>query len=302
MLYCGKIGGEVMLIAGDSIGIICCSDGKKHSDKEKIEKLEQILNDKFDLRAVFAETIFRTNDSPYSGTPKARATELLKLYSNPKIKAIFDISGGDAANQILPYLDFDSIRKAGVPFIGYSDLTVILNAIYAKTKQIGYNYLLLNLVGEESELQQVQFKKVFFENRLLINGRTLTDFDWHQADVIGGNIRCFLKLAGTEFMPDFSGKLVLLESFGGKEAKIASCLAQLEQLGAFTKCSGIIVGQHSEAEKSGEYKEIGRLYQELGLKYKLPIFRTAEIGHGSAAKPCPIGAEINVSRETLTNF
>lgn len=291
-----------MLVKGDSVGIICCSDGRKAEDKLRIERLEEVLRTEFGLRVIFAQTIFQSEATPYSGSAKERAAELMKLYQNAEVKVIFDISGGDAANQVLPYLDFDIIRTARKPFVGYSDLTVILNAIYAKTGQSGFNYQLLHLVGKDSELQQSQFRRTFFENRVLINGEQLNDFEWRAGEVIGGNIRCFLKLAGTEFMPDFTNKIILLESLGGKEAKIASYVAQLEQLGAFSSCLGIIVGQHSEAEESGEFDRIGFLYQQIGREYKVPIFRTNEIGHGRDAKPCCIGEKVNISRETLTNF
>ncbi|ECL0019904.1 LD-carboxypeptidase [Listeria monocytogenes] len=291
-----------MLVKGDTVGIICCSDGRKKEDENRIALLEQVLKTEFSLQVVFAETIFQKAESPFSGTPQDRAIELMKLYQRSDVQMIFDISGGDAANQVLPYLDFDIIRNAQKPFIGYSDLTVILNAIYTKAEQMGYNYQLLHLVGKDSELQQSHFRKTFFENRVLISGEQLNEFVWRGGEVIGGNIRCFLKLAGTNFMPDFTNKIILLESLGGKEAKIASYVAQLEQLGAFSKCLGVIVGQHSEAEENGEYERIGRLYQQIGRKYKLPIFRTSEIGHSVDAKPCLIGAKVNVSRETLTNF
>ncbi|MBC8931951.1 LD-carboxypeptidase, partial [Escherichia coli] len=76
-------------------------------------------------------------------------------------------------NQVLPYLNFDIIKKAAKPFIGYSDLTVILNAIFAKTKQPGFNYLLRNLVSEASKIQRAQFQKTFFENQIEINGKSL---------------------------------------------------------------------------------------------------------------------------------
>ncbi|MBC1460832.1 LD-carboxypeptidase [Listeria welshimeri] len=291
-----------MLVKDDLIGIICCSDGRKREDKPVIERLKRVLEVEFGLQVILAKTIFRTEDSPFSGSPKERASELMKLYQNPDVKMIFDISGGDAANQVLPYLDFELIQRVAKPFIGYSDLTVILNAIYTKTKQSGYNYLLRHLVGEASEIQMAQFRKIFFENRLLINGKSLTEFESSSGEVVGGNIRCFLKLAGTEFMPDVTNKIILLESLGGRETKIASYIAQIEQLGLFSKCLGIIVGEHSEAEKNGEYDRIGDLYYHIGLNYKLPVFRTREIGHGLDAKPFPIGEKINVSRETLTNF
>ena len=38
--------------------------------------------------------------------------------------------------------------------------------------------------------------------------------------VVGGNIRCFLKLAGTEYMPDMENKILFLESLNGDVAKI----------------------------------------------------------------------------------
>ncbi|CBY74669.1 TPA: LD-carboxypeptidase [Listeria monocytogenes] len=291
-----------MLAKGDLIGIICCSDGRKKEDEKDLKRLKQVLEKEFGLQVVFAKTIFQIDDSPFSGTPEERAAELMKLYQNMDVKMIFDISGGDAANQVLPHLNFNIIKKAAKPFIGYSDLTVILNAIFAKTKQPGFNYLLRNLVSEASEIQRVQFQQTFFENQIAINGKSLTEFEWSAGEVVGGNIRCFLKLAGTEFMPDVSNKIILLESLGGKEAKIASYVAQLEQLGVFSKCLGIVVGEHTEAEKNGEYDRIGILYQQIGLKYKLPVFRTKEIGHSSEAKPCLIGTKVNVSRETLTNF
>lgn len=291
-----------VLVKGDSVGIICCSDGRKEGDKLRIERLKQVLKTEFGLQVVFARTIFQSEATPYSGSAKERAAELMKLYQHAEVKVIFDISGGDAANQVLPYLDFDTIRKARKPFVGYSDLTVILNAIYAKTGQSGFNYQLLHLVGADSEVQQSQFRRTFFENRVLIHGEQLNDFEWQPGKIIGGNIRCFLKLAGTEFMPDFTNKVILLESLGGKEAKIASYVAQLEQLGAFSSCLGIIVGQHSEAEESGEYDKIARLYQQIGREYKLPIFRTNEIGHSGDAKPCCIGEKISILHKTLTNF
>ena len=56
----------------------------------------------------------------------------MNFYQDREIQMIFDISGGDIANEILPYLDFEVIAENPKPFWGYSDLTTIMNAIYAK--------------------------------------------------------------------------------------------------------------------------------------------------------------------------
>lgn len=80
----------------------------------KVEELIRILNS-VGLEVVMSNTLFR-RDGYFSGNPKERATELNRLFNNDEILAIFDISGGDSANQILEYLDYDNIRLHPKPF------------------------------------------------------------------------------------------------------------------------------------------------------------------------------------------
>lgn len=87
-------------------------------------------------------------NSVFSETVRERANALLSFYSDKSIKAIFDISGGDIANELLDFLDYDLIKNNPKPFWGYSDLTTILNAIYRKTGVPSYLYQIKNLIWE----------------------------------------------------------------------------------------------------------------------------------------------------------
>lgn len=60
--------------------------------------------------------------------------------------------------------------------------------------------------------------------------------------VVGGNIRCLLKLAGTEYWPDMNQKILLLESLNGGVPQMVTYLNQLKQIGAFDKINGILLG------------------------------------------------------------
>ena len=133
-----------MLKHGDKIGIVCCSNGQKKSNTEKIQRLEKTLTD-IGFNPVFADYIYE-KENVFSGTAKERAEALMEFYKDEGIKGIFDISGGDIANGILPYLDYEVIANSAKLFWGYSDLTTILNAIYTKTGKPSVLYQIRNLI------------------------------------------------------------------------------------------------------------------------------------------------------------
>jgi muramoyltetrapeptide carboxypeptidase LdcA involved in peptidoglycan recycling len=107
--------------------------------------------------------------------------------------------------------------------------------------------------------------------------------------VVGGNIRCFLKLAGTEYMPDFDGKILLLESYSGAVAKIETYLCQLQQIGVFDKVSGILLGTFTEMEDANCLPMVEELVKRI-VGEDLPIAVTRDIGHGTDSKAIVIGA------------
>lgn len=276
---------------GDKVGIVCCSNGQKITYREKIELLRDTLEG-MGLVPVFSDYIYEKEDV-FSGTAKERAEALMNFYKDDAIKAIFDISGGDIANGILPYLDFDIINKSDKQFWGYSDLTTIVNLIYKKTGKTSVLYQIRNLIYADKERQTVNFEKAMF-----LDSEELFQFHYEfvqgekmQGIVVGGNIRCFLKLAGTEYMPDLTGKILLLESFSGTSAKMETYLAQLSQIGAFGKVAGILLGTFTEMEETGCNPDIVTLLREY-VAEDMPIAITKEIGHGVDSKAIVIGQEV----------
>lgn len=286
------MGSTLKLNRGDRVGLIACSDGVRVESLPKVEELIRILN-RFGLEVAMARTLFR-QASYFSGSPKERAAELNHFFENKDIRAIFDISGGDSANQILEYIDYDRIRSHPKPFFGMSDLSVVLNALFTKSSSISYHYQLMNLVSSDGEVQQAAFYRTFFEG-----ANDLYDFDyqWIRGNemsgiVIGGNIRCFLKLAGTSYCPDPTNKVLFLESLSGKANKIVSLLAQLQQAKFFDKCAGLILGSFTELESYNEFSMVEEYVLDLSREASIPIMKTSEIGHGSNSKCIVIGEKI----------
>ena len=276
---------------GHRAGIVCCSNGQPPQAEKTLEKLEIYLSS-IGLEPVFTEYIYQKN-SVFSGTARQRAESLMRFYRDPEISVIFDISGGDLANEVLPYLDYDVIASSGKEFWGYSDLTTVINAIYARTGKSSVLYQVKNLVSAEGASRQAAF-----ENTLLKSGSDLYDISVRflqgkqlEGILIGGNIRCLLKLAGTQYWPDMSGKVLLLEALGGDVPKMATYLSQLNQLHVFDQISGVLLGTFTEMEKNGYAPSVEELIKQY-VNEKTPVAKTWEIGHGKDAKAVRIGAEI----------
>lgn len=286
-------GVTAMLKYGDKIGIVCCSNGQKHYYAEKLKCLENVLRD-MGLQPVFSDYIYEKADV-FCGTAKERVDALMEFYRDEEVKAIFDISGGDVANGILPYLDYDSIANSSKLFWGYSDLTTVLNAIYVKTGKASVLYQIRNLLYDCKNVQIADFR-----NTVLENGADLFQWEYEFAQqnsmhgvVVGGNIRCFLKLAGTEYMPDLNGKILLLESYSGTVAKMETYLCQLQQLGAFEKVAGILLGTFTEMESEKCNPGIVELVKKIAGR-DLPIAVTRKIGHGTDSKGIIIGRKLTL--------
>ena len=280
-----------MFKCGDKIGIVCCSNGQKTTYAEKIKRLENTLIN-IGLQPVFSDYIYE-KESIFSGIAKERANALMNFYKDDEIKGIFDISGGDVANGILSYLDYDVIANSSKMFWGYSDLPTVINAIYKKTGKASVLYQIRNLIYEHKEEQIADFI-----NTAMYNGTNLFDINYKfiqqskmRGVVVGGNIRCFLKLAGTEYMPELNDKILLLESFGGTVAKMETYLCQLKQIGAFDKVAGIILGTFTEMDRENYIPTIETLVKRT-VGQDLPIVVTRNIGHGTDSKGMIIGQEI----------
>ena len=284
-----------ILNINDTVGLISCSNGLDKNMKLKIEELINILYS-MKINVICAKALYK-NDENISYAAKTRAEELMKLYLNDNVKAIFDLSGGDLCNEILDYLDYDKISMTNKPFFGYSDLTVVLNALYEKSKIINYNYQLRNLIREDSFNQISNFRNSILEGK---NSLYNFNYKWIHGNsmsgiVIGGNIRCFLKLAGTQYMPDFNNKIIFLEALSGDINKISTFLAHYQQIGAFENINGILLGTFTELEKDIVAPNIEDIIIEKLKNTTIPIAKTNELGHGSNSKCIPIGEYISLN-------
>lgn len=278
----------------DKVALVCCSNGLITQSKNTIKSLCNVLKS-IGLEIVLSPYLYAAS-SVFSGTAKERADILMDYYKDFSVKAIFDVSGGDLANEILSYIDFSIIRNSDKLFWGYSDLTTIINAIYAKTGRSSVLYQVRNLVYEHS-----QWQTEFFSNAIYDKGKQLFTPEFHfirqasdnekiKGTLIGGNVRCLLKLASTPYFPDTKDSILFLESRSGQVPQMVAFFSQLKQMGILEHIKALLLGTFTEMEAKTSSPSI----EELALSYvpsHIPIAKTTQIGHGTDSLGLMIGEE-----------
>ena len=250
---------------GSKIGIVCCSNGLRPEQAETIKMLVQIL-EKSGLEVDLSPYLYG-DENGQAGTARERAGALMKFYEDDSVTDIFDVSGGDMPTRFYPiWISDHCLRKKH--FWGYSDLTTIINAIYARTGKSSVLYQIRNLTYDHSQSQITDFLST-----TLAGATSLYDFPYEfvrgthmEGIVVGGNIRCLLKLAGTPYWPDMREKILLLESFGGKLPQMVTYLSQLNQMGVFKKVNGILLGTFTKMEEDNCQPDMAQLILEFAEK------------------------------------
>ncbi len=122
------------LKAGDTVGVVSLAAAVEQKALER--GLELIHSMGFRTR-VSRHVLDR--DDILAGSDRQRAEELQAFFADPDIRAIFVARGGYGSGRILPLLDFEALALTPKPFIGFSDLTFLLNPMVERARMVAFH-------------------------------------------------------------------------------------------------------------------------------------------------------------------
>jgi muramoyltetrapeptide carboxypeptidase len=304
---------------GDTIGIVAPSNpitqDRRYLLDNAIKKFENL-----GFKVVCSKNCFNIDKYGVSaGEPQERADDFNEMFSNPEIKAIYCAHGGDTANQILPLIDFETIKKNPKIFLGMSDIDVLHLAINTKTKLVVFHGSDPKS-GSSLDLD-IDYTWKNFQNRLINKSKEISASSERicvregtaEGKIIGCNLSSILKLAGTPFFPNFENSILFLEGYSVNTKKAIYQLQQLKEIGAFDKIKGIVIGYifGFQDKEMIEKNNIKAKYEDIVLditkEYDFPILKTNDFGHRCPNCYLPIGAKVklnatNKSIELIDDF
>lgn len=247
----------------------------------------------------------REMDEFQSSSVQSRVEDLHEAFLDPNVKMVMSCIGGFNANQILKHLDFELISNHPKILCGYSDITALLNAIYAKTGLVTYHGPHFSTFGFAKEAEYTQ--KVFFQCLMedepirVVPSETVKNYHVIQegtceGEIIGGNLCTLNLLQGTPYMPKMENKVLFIEDdniMGDYFVyEFDRNLQSLLQVYGADTVKGIVFGQFDDSCKLNA--EVIRKIVKDKVAPNIPVIFGVDFGHIFPMITFPIGGMVRI--------
>ena len=287
------------LKTGDTIGLVAPAGIESVEEIEKgIEKLKSLGFNIKKGKHIYDKWGY------FAGRDEDRAEDIMDMFEDDEVHMVLCVRGGYGAMRIVPYLDFHKIGKHPKIFMGYSDITVLLNTMYQKEGLITFHGPMASSNLDVDETLDSFLSTIMkgnegycIENPPYIPMVSNTDQSV-EGRIAGGNLSLICSVLGTPYEIDIKDKLLFIEEVGEAPYRIDRMLTQLQLTGKLKECSGIILGQFTDCHDGEEEKNTFTLSQVLEdriMNLNKPVLTNFMCGHDNPKLVLPIGAKARLN-------
>ena len=256
----------------------------------------------------------------------SRVADLHEAFADPDVKAISTVIGGFNSNELLPHLDYALIAANPKILVGYSDITALQHAIFARTGLVTYSGPHWSAFGMRDHFEQTLawFRDALFDDAPIElrpatqwtddawfadqDDRTVLPGDgwWElrpgvaESRVIGGNLCTLNLLQGTPSMPGLAGSLLFVEDDASSNPHaFARDLTSLLQVPDAAAIQGLVIGRF-QRESGITRAHVEQIVANQPVLAGLPVLANADFGHTNPMITFPVGgrARLEVSDQS----
>lgn len=252
------------LKSGQKIRIIAPSKSASLVKEEHLVMAEERFK-ALGITVTYSENTFEC-DEFFSSSIEARISDIHAAFEDQSVNGIFAIIGGENANQLLQYLDYELIRRNPdcyeiAPSTNWSD---------------------------DAWYKEDQNKRDF----LLNEGWVVINEGEAEGISLGGNLCTFNLLQGTEFMPDLNHSILFIEDdFLVSPQTFDRDLQSLIHQPSFSGVKGILIGRFQKKSEMTMQLLSKSINTKKELK-RIPVIANIDFGHTTPQITLPIGGEI----------
>lgn len=271
---------------GDKVAVIAPSSPFLRSWLKKgVKEFE-----KFGFNIFIPDEIF-ARKGYLAGDADLRAKTVEKMFADKSVKGIICARGGFGSTHLFSHLDFKLIKENPKVFIGFSDLTPLLNYFAFKLGFVTFHGPMLASSFSKKLTKNANnsfIKAVTASYPLKIRAKSIKTIVKGKAEgkLAGGNLSLIAAAIGTPYETSFDDKILFIEEVGEPAYKIDRMLTQLKDSGRLKKVKGIIFGDMCKNRL-----RINELVNNFALSLNIPAISSFPAGHILNNTTLPIGAK-----------
>ncbi len=285
---------------GDAVAIAAPSSS---FDRQAFACGVQILK-QWGLKPLYRKDIF-SRHRHFAGTDRRRFQELQSYLDHPQLKAILFARGGFGLHAILPRLRFQKLKRYPKRFLGYSDLTMLLDRVRQEAALVAhYAPAVCDLGRSSSKTFQSRYRKVLFGTpdrsvRSLRSGFSVQS-GRVRGRLVGGCLTLVCASIGTPFEIVTRGSLLLLEDTAEEVYRVERMLLHLKQAGKLKGVRGILLGDFNVGGIRKSRSVWRKMFSEVLGDFSGPIVAGLHFGHCPNPHLLPLGAKAEINTRTRT--
>jgi muramoyltetrapeptide carboxypeptidase len=235
----------------------------------------------------------------FAGEKEERAKNLQEFFARADIQAVFCARGGFGSIQLLSLLDPEVIRLHPKLFVGYSDVTILLNWFVQRCGFITFHGPMVSMEiarGLKGRTADFFWQTLMGKKReWRVSGRRVRP-GMTEATMVGGCLSVVVTTIGTPYEIETAGKIVFLEDIGEKPYRIERMLTHLRMAGKFDGIAGLVFGHFADCEGNGD-RGIAEIIHDLFRDAAYPVLSGFPSGHGEENLLLPFGARMALDGE-----
>ena len=257
----------------------------------------------------------------FAGTDAERVASFHTLLADPSLDCLMMARGGYGFSRLLHLIDWDLVKAANKPIIGFSDFTAFNLAALAKCNLITYAGPmaavdfpdLFNADIDADTKNDLQFMNAHCWPVLRGEATTHTvagahpyAAQTHTGTLWGSNMSLVSHLVGTPYMPEIDGGILFIEEIDEDPYAIERMFFQLFHAGLLQKQKAILLADFTDCDPAGSRFAYGMEHvletlREL-LGDAIPVLTGLPFGHVPRKLTLPFGAQasLNITAEKYT--
>ncbi len=275
------------LKAGDTIGVFAPSS---YVEKADIEKSTAILEKRGFKVFIHPQTYEREHQSAGSHLQKSLAFQ--GLWQRKDINAIWAAGGGNRCTHLLETINFNRLTSAPKTLIGFSDVTSLLNAIYAHSDIITFHGPVFKNLHKYKQLDHLLEllggKNVSYP----VSDENILQEGCAEGELVGGNLSIFQYLPQTLPNEFYKDKILFLEDCNEDLSRIDRMFLHLKRLGVLGDIKALALGEFTDLQETG--RPFGYSLEDIISEHieglDIPVLHNLPFGHGENLYTMPIGA------------